>query len=158
MMDHLLSTSAEGKNPGRLVLRLLLLWEGLALSTQWLHLTVESKQSGAQWSLLALSEAQVGFCLVLHNTTKIKNMLLENIKASYLLMFWPLREAKPQIMSERWGSLILGLHTWPLCLGSAIFSPSLPASCCSQLGEEVRVGPSVCSTPQSISSGWDDKF
>lgn len=76
----------------------------------------------------------------------------ETTKGANLQTLWPLRDAKPQIMSDRWGSLILGLHMSPRCLPSASFSPSLPASRCSQLGELVLEGPSTCSTPQSISS------
>lgn len=60
-------------------------------------------------------------------------------------------------MSERRGSLILGLHRSPLCLESKAFSPSLPASSCSQLGELVLEGPSFCSTPQSIWSETQDE-
>jgi len=73
-------------------------------------------------------------------------------------MLWPLRDAKPQIMSERWGSLILGRPVSPLCLEFASPCPSRPASLCSQLGELVLAGPSISSTPQSISSGRQERF
>lgn len=70
----------------------------------------------------------------------------------------PLRVAKPQIISDLWGSLTFSLSLSFASLSLLSLSPSLPASLCSQPGDWVLSWPSNWSTPLSISSETETRW